>query len=272
MVKGKLSKLVKVFGFLYFLFNCMIFTVICIMLIYTMIKTPQFSPGWILLIFPGVGIFAGRWIRVGKYGWWRSIIIALSLICSAAVLFIAFVAGPQLEKIKKGHAAVDLKAKSLDKDVERMFLGVYTGDINIVKEQLDKGVYVNAKSVAGETPLHAARNKDIIKLLISRGADITALDDSGMTPIFHKEVEDAKILVEAGADINAKSNNDSTLLLWYTYSGYMEGVKYMVSLGIDENIKNSDGQTAYDIAENFAHFELLEYLKSIGAKPGKEIK
>jgi ankyrin repeat protein len=38
------------------------------------------------------------------------------------------------------------------------------------------------------------------------------------------------------------------------------------------NAKNSDGQTAYDIAEKFAHFNLLEYLKSIGAKRGKEMK
>jgi hypothetical protein len=36
--------------------------------------------------------------------------------------------------------------------------------------------------------------------------------------------------------------------------------------------KKSDGQTAYNIAEKFAHFNLLEYLKSIGAKRGKEMK
>ena len=30
--------------------------------------------------------------------------------------------------------------------------------------------------------------------------------------------------------------------------------------------------TVYDIAEKFAHFNLLEYLKLIGAKRGKEMK
>jgi hypothetical protein len=43
-------------------------------------------------------------------------------------------------------------------------------------------------------------------------------------------------------------------------------------LALYVNAKNSDGQTAYDIAEKFAHFKLLEYLKSIGAKRGKEMK
>ena len=269
--QSKLSKFIKIFGFLYFLANCMAFAVICVMTIYTMVKTPQFTPGWILLIVPTAGILSGRWIRIGKYGWARSFVIALSLLATAAILFIALVAGPQAEKIHKGHAEIAAKVAQLDEDVERMFLGIYEGDVNILREQLDKGVYVNAWNVAGATPLHAARDKDIIELLISRGADVNAPDESGKTPMFYKEVEGAKVLVEAGADINARSNNGSTLLLWNSYSGYIEGVKYVHSLGVDVNVKNLDGQTAYDIAESFGHSELLEYLKSIGAKPGKEI-
>ncbi len=153
-----------------------------------------------------------------------------------------------------------------------MFLGVYSGNVNIVKEQLYKNVFVEARDKNGSTALHISQNKKIIELLILKGADVNCLDKSQMTPIFNKEVSLTKILVEAGADIHAKSYKGNTPLMWYSYSGYLEGIKYMFSLGADINLKNVDGQTAYDIAEHFASKEVLDYLISIGAKPGKEIK
>jgi ankyrin repeat protein len=45
---------------------------------------------------------------------------------------------------------------------------------------------VNAKDGVGETPLHWSAkegNKEVVELLISKGADVNAKDDVGDTPV-----------------------------------------------------------------------------------------
>jgi ankyrin repeat protein len=54
----------------------------------------------------------------------------------------------------------------------------------------------------------------------------------------YKDVDLSKILVEAGPDIHLRSNKGNTPLIWYSYSGYLEGIQYLVSLGAVVNAKN----------------------------------
>lgn len=262
-----MSRLIKIFGSIYFLLNCIICAVMCIFTIHAMIKT-EMSPGFVVFILPLIGIFSGYWMRTGKYGWWRILIIAVSLLLTVAIAFTAIFISPKLEKLKQKKFESAKKVKTLDPEVNKMFLALYEDDSKTVRQQLEKGVNANAKNDTGQTPLHVTQNKSIAEMLILKGADVNAVDDVGMTPMFNQEIELLKILIEAGADISQKSNKGNTLLIWYSYSGYLEGVQYLVSLGSDVNAINIDGQTAYDIAETFSHFKLLEYLKSVGAKKG----
>ncbi len=180
---------------------------------------------------------------------------------------------PTLQKNAKAiHNLGDKNSKkneNLESETQKMFEALYVNDLKTVREQLNKGVSANAKNDVGQTPLHATQDLAILKLLISSGADVDSSDGDGRTPIFNKEIELIKVLIVAGADIHHRSNKGNTVLIWYSYSGYLEGIQYIVSLGADVNAINVDGQTAYDIAEHFAHFKLLEYLMSIGAQPGK---
>ena len=50
-----------------------------------------------------------------------------------------------------------------------------------MKSKLEKGVNVNARDAADQTPLHITQNKSIAKMLISKGADVNAVDDMGMS-------------------------------------------------------------------------------------------
>ncbi len=166
--------------------------------------------------------------------------------------------------------ASGLGEKKLEAETHKLFEALYENDLKTVKAQLSKGVNVNAKNDTEQTPLHVAQDTTILKTLILNGAKVNSLDGDGRTPIFNKEIEALKVLIEAGADIHHKGNKGNTLLMWYSYSGYLEGIKYLVSLGVNVNAVNIDGQTAHDIAEKFAHFKLLEYLKSVGAQPGNQ--
>ena len=58
-----------------------------------------------------------------------------------------------------------------------------TGHKEIVELLLAKGADVNAKSELGETPLHFAKTKEIAELLIAEGAGVNAKDEGGKTPL-----------------------------------------------------------------------------------------
>jgi ankyrin repeat protein len=201
----------------------------------------------------------------------RKVIGGLSFVAVISLAVFAFLRAAEINALEEMAADSHLhKPVVHNPDVARLFDPVYAGEIEKVRALLAEGVDVNMTDEYGQTALHITQDEAIAALLIAHGADVHTRDlDYQMTPIFNKDIAIAKLLVEAGADIHARSKKGNTLLMWYSYSGYLDGVKYLVSLGADIQAQNSDGQTAYDIAETFGHRELLRYLKSIGAKPGE---
>lgn len=107
-----------------------------------------------------------------------------------------------------------------------------------------KGADVNAKDNSGWTPLqHAVRNghKDEAEFLIATGADMNAKDDNGCTPlnylaahIFHKEKEIAELLITKGADVNAKDNRGWTPLHSALVSDAMDIARALIRAGARE--------------------------------------
>ena len=59
--------------------------------------------------------------------------------------------------------------------------------------------------------------ENVAKVLIAAGADLNAKDKDGNTPLrwaaLHDHGDVAKMLIDAGADINAKANNGRTALM-----------------------------------------------------------
>ena len=81
---------------------------------------------------------------------------------------------------------------------------------------------------------------EITKLLIERGADINAKRNRGgtalMTASGYGQLEITKLLIERGADINAKDNNDQTACMLAAWRGRIETVKLLIDKGADINI------------------------------------
>jgi hypothetical protein len=263
-------KFLKIFGALYFLLNLIFFVAMTVLTVGAAEEHAFVFSDFICLAVPLLGMIAGFWFYVGRPGWIKKLLIGVSLLCTGVTLFISFGITPQLEKLKKEQAADNGTAQSsvVDKAVERLFLGVYSDNIAIVIEQLAKGVDVNARNKTGETPLHVTQDPAIAKLLIEYGADINARDDLGMVPVFNKELPTAKVLFAAGTDINIRSERGNTLLIWWAYSGYLEGMKYLVEHGIDINACNIDYHNALDIAEELQpNNDALNYLQTLNIQP-----
>ena len=95
-----------------------------------------------------------------------------------------------------------------------------SGDIEAVKQHLADGSDIELKCTGcGSTALgHAAKNghKEIAELLVENGADVSAKDEDGWTPLFYpagggkKEV--VEILISNGADVNATDDSGKTPL------------------------------------------------------------
>ena len=109
---------------------------------------------------------------------------------------------------------------------------VNNGNIRGVKDFLDKGGNVNLQDEPGMTPLHHAVNSDwkeshlgMIKLLIERGANVNAIDDTHHTPLhMASNATVAGLLIDAGADVNAKTKREGETLLFSAAWGAAQGL------------------------------------------------
>ena len=129
---------------------------------------------------------------------------------------------------------------------------------------------ITCSSNSGKALIDAAMdgNFEKVKLLIEKGADIDAKDNDGVTALMYVsragDLEIAKYLVENGTDINAKDSDwGYTALIYAAEHGNLEIVKYLVEKGANVNIKDNHGRTALDLAETE---EIKEVLRKAGAK------
>ncbi|MDG2383462.1 MAG: ankyrin repeat domain-containing protein [Pirellulaceae bacterium] len=147
----------------------------------------------------------------------------------------------------------------------RLLNNVSAGNLAAVKKFLDQGGNVNLQDEPGMTPLHHAVNADwkgshltMIKLLIDRGANVKVIDDTHHTPLhLASNKEAAQLLIDAGADVNAKTQRTGETLLhsaaWGAAQGhpkshemYLELTKMLIDKGADVNVKLKSGSMIND--------------------------
>jgi len=161
-----------------------------------------------------------------------------------------------------------------DPHVDSIYLGqdeaeilgdVSSGDIDAVKEFLDDGGKVNLQDEPGMTPLHHAVNSDwkgknfeMIKFLIDRGANAKAIDDTHHTPLhLASNKETAELLIDSGADVNAKTQRTGETPLYAaarnaaqgaskSYDVYLSLTKLLIAKGADPNMKLKSGSMIED--------------------------
>lgn len=78
-------------------------------------------------------------------------------------------------------------------------------------------------------------------------------------------LEAAKLLLDRGADINARNLNGQTALMHASFNGYPEMVQLLLEKGADVNATAESGATAWDHASSVGQVRIVEILEAYGA-------
>jgi len=156
-------------------------------------------------------------------------------------------------------------------------------DIDKVNGLLEEGANVNFKSEhdeysvlmfaalnRSETPQESVKNANIVRLLLARGADINARDETGFTALrfacAENNIEIVKVLLEANnppADPNKQDDIEKrTALHAASERGHVEIVRLLLTLNnIDVSIKDENGMTAKQLANMRGHADIVGLLE-----------
>ena len=94
-------------------------------------------------------------------------------------------------------------------------------------------------------------NTEAIRQHIKAGSNLNEKEPAGgSTPLITAAVfgktEIAKILIEAGSDLNVQNNEGSTALITAAFFGRIEIVEVLIAKGADKSVQNNQGSTALD--------------------------
>lgn len=145
------------------------------------------------------------------------------------------------------------------------------GDVTAVIRLLDAEVDRDGASDTGMTALHWASNAghiDIVELLVGAGADLDRVEpDSRWTPLHfacakpeHETV--ARVLIDAGADVNALDNVQWSALHLACDRGYLDTVRALLEAGADVHAQSANGVTPREFALEQGHRDVLHCIES----------
>jgi diguanylate cyclase (GGDEF)-like protein len=108
------------------------------------------------------------------------------------------------------------------------------GNLQELKERLNRGTNIEARDIYGNTPLLTAAwysRPEVVKELLNRGADIEARNNYSDTPLLiaarHGRTEIVKELLDRGANVNTKDVDGRTALTLARERGYSEVIKLL---------------------------------------------
>jgi ankyrin repeat protein len=121
---------------------------------------------------------------------------------------------------------------------EQLIKAARSGNLNRVKELLNRGAKINAKDNNGYQAIHWAtrqRHLPVVKELLNRGANIHARDNRGRNPIYmaaslgHLPV--VKELLNRGANIHARDTRGNQPIHRAVQFGHLPIVKELIRHG-----------------------------------------
>ncbi|XP_038666178.1 ankyrin repeat and SOCS box protein 3 isoform X4 [Scyliorhinus canicula] len=144
-------------------------------------------------------------------------------------------------------AGADANAKT-NENITPLFLATEKGHIAVARIFLRHGARINGPhSACLWSVLHQAayqEHLEILVLLLEKGADKEARDDYGITPLFlaaqYGKLESLRVLLQHGSNVNCQAFDKATPLFIAAQEGHAGCVELLLSSGADTNLPCSE--------------------------------
>ncbi len=157
--------------------------------------------------------------------------------------------GPQLIKEKQMTKHMLITAKSL---ILALILAAREGDFYECQSLIEQGAYVDSRDECGNSPLMVAvsspKRLKLPRMLVKAGAEVNATNALSETALFHASRAGNKsavqLLVESGANPNVVNRSGETALIVATEKGHAGIVQVLLKHGADPDVRDHKGATA----------------------------
>jgi ankyrin repeat protein len=151
-----------------------------------------------------------------------------------------------------------------------LILAAYYDQVSVVTLLLERGADVNAPNDSGDTALHLAAHcghEEVVSILISSGADVFRTGDAGWTVLIHAcssgSVAVVQLLLRAmgGRGLDETSKSGRAALWWACLHGHVDIVQALLIAGADHTIADHFGRTPLQIAHVTRFFECVALIE-----------
>lgn len=155
---------------------------------------------------------------------------------------------------------------------EQLIYAAIRGNVDQVKDYLEKGVDVNSSTDDGITALIGAASEgkySVCKLLIEKGANLNLKQQNGLTAlhvsILSNRNKIAQLLIENNADFTITDEFGRTPVLYAVSKNDTTLVDFLYKKGANKNDEDFDGFNALMIATINNNLTMVNFLLSVGA-------
>jgi ankyrin repeat protein len=177
----------------------------------------------------------------------------------------------ELGDVAKVRALLDAGANpNLPKNFSALEAAAAAAYPKVVEELLKHHPDVNQRDSAGRTALNALGQSaigrtgenpaEVARLLIEAGADVNAQDNIYANTPLHEapDAASAKVLIQAGAQLNRRNVEGQTALM---VTLDPEVARVLLEAGADKTVRDKNGKTALDLARELQLTEKIALLK-----------
>lgn len=190
----------------------------------------------------------------------------------ASEAFYSAIRGNDLAQLKTLLSqGADANTRDARGEMPLMYTAI-VGSLDAMKLLLEKGADVNAQNQFGSTALiWSATDKAKVELLLEHGANPNLASKRGRTPVLVAAMSDrsapiVRLLIDKGADVQAKDFLKTTALKAATFGNDSETVRLLLEAGLDPNAADLPGLTPLMMAAGWnGNLETVKMLLAKGA-------
>jgi ankyrin repeat protein len=167
---------------------------------------------------------------------------------------------------------IALALPAVSADTGPLFEAIRNGDLSVVKTHLSREE-LNTPDASGRTPLMQAAafgNIETLRVLLDAGAEVNARNRADATALLWAagDPEKARLLIERGADVKLQSKQGRTpLMVAASRPANSSVVALLLAKGADPRAQDRLGTTVLSLACRFGDLESVKLLLRAGAEP-----